>query len=285
MRFHKLQEFLAVDAGCGYKWTSMRGRGLGINQWIPSAQKFYVGDAETIDSSVKNILEIPKLPFESCVFELEKCQPDCKRASFFVYAQEASSMASEKGVAHVPGFSVGEHGVVDGLVAIVFGEISGIYPLLGYAWFDRSNGKFVVLPTDNQMLSADDKAFAQSTAKRMSLAAIELVFKFLSVMNCSNVKEHEIQAPRALNKKRAASGRPPVYSYKVLVLTARQRRLDALGGAHESPRVHLRRGHIKRRATGNFWWQPCVVGSKSRGLIVKDYDGSRLSAQRPVAQL
>ena len=46
---------------------------------------------------------------------------------------------------------------------------------------------------------------------------------------------------------------------------------DDGGGTHASPRVHLRRGHIRKIADGRtVWVQACVVGSK-HGMVLKDY--------------
>lgn len=104
------------------------------------------------------------------------------------------------------------------------------------------------------------------------------VSRFLAVLNCVNVITEDVPSPAALNKKRVANRKPPIYSYKVLVLKAAVARNARLGGTHESPRIHLRRGHIKRRKTGNFWWQPCVVGDRKRGVVMKDYRADALAA-------
>ena len=105
--------------------------------------------------------------------------------------------------------------------------------------------------------------------------AADRIARVLEVLNCSNVSSERIDPPEALNKKRIKAGKIPIYSYKVLVLRNNRIRL-ALGGTHDSPRVHLRRGHIKHRRSGDFWWQPHVVGDKKRGVVMKDYSAEQL---------
>ena len=43
-------------------------------------------------------------------------------------------------------------------------------------------------------------------------------------------------------------------------------------GTHESPRQHLRRGHIRRLESGNIWVNACVVGNSEKGVIKKSYN-------------
>jgi hypothetical protein len=61
--------------------------------------------------------------------------------------------------------------------------------------------------------------------------------------------------------------------YKTLELVApstRQERIE-LSGTHASPRLHLRRGHIRRLdESRTVWVQSCVVGAEP-GAVLKDY--------------
>lgn len=98
------------------------------------------------------------------------------------------------------------------------------------------------------------------------------------VMRCVNVSTVENPAPERLNAKRAMRGKVPIFSFKTLALTVPNVRRAGveLGGTHASPRVHLRRGHIRQLGDGRaVWVQSCVVGSK-HGVIHKDY---RLAAK------
>ena len=93
------------------------------------------------------------------------------------------------------------------------------------------------------------------------------------ILGCSNVTTVDHVAPVALNKKRARSGKLPILSYKTLVIALDQAKKEssAMGGTHSSPRVHLRRGHIRKLPSEErVWVQSCVVGSK-HGMVSKDY--------------
>jgi hypothetical protein len=109
---------------------------------------------------------------------------------------------------------------------------------------------------------------------------IWVLCNFFAVIACSNVRVVDVPAPEALNKKRIKNGRLPILSHKVLHLVAptTYSKTDHQGGTHNSPRVHLRRGHIRRLPSGvNIWVQQCVVGSK-HGIVTKDYAVSYAAA-------
>lgn len=84
-----------------------------------------------------------------------------------------------------------------------------------------------------------------------------------------------IEAPNALNKKRQANGKQPFFSYKVLQLAEEQRASvkGGSGGQHSSPRMHLRRGHLRRLESKVVWVRPSMVNAESkRGVVIKDYE-------------
>jgi hypothetical protein len=95
------------------------------------------------------------------------------------------------------------------------------------------------------------------------------------LLNCTNIVSIEHVAPIKLNKKRIAQGKCPVFSFKTLrvkVPNEGREKKPSLGGTHSNPRVHLRRGHIRRLPTGKSTWvQSCVVGSLEKGAVHKDY--------------
>jgi hypothetical protein len=92
-----------------------------------------------------------------------------------------------------------------------------------------------------------------------------------SVLNCSNVETKTVSPSKKLNKKRAQKGKQPLFEYKILEVTPQSAKIPHMGGSHASPRIHLRRGHIRRLPEKQVWVQPCVVGEKKNGVIMKDY--------------
>lgn len=97
---------------------------------------------------------------------------------------------------------------------------------------------------------------------------------FCKLMNCSNVHEQVIPAPKAINAARARKGKLPLFEYRTLVVdvtSIARDRSDSQGERSEraSPRQHLRRGHIRRIADRVVWVNAAVVGA--HGRIEKTY--------------
>jgi hypothetical protein len=81
-----------------------------------------------------------------------------------------------------------------------------------------------------------------------------------------------------LNRKRAKQKKPPLFEYKVLDIVA-----DVLsppkevihgreGHHHASPRMHTRRGHVRKLASGKATWiRNAIVGKPKRGEVIKQY--------------
>ena len=103
----------------------------------------------------------------------------------------------------------------------------------------------------------------------------ETLGAFLSAMNCINVKKVKNYPPEKLQKKRIKNSKQPLFSYWTLHLKIpNDSRNNGSGGdgSHASPRLHLRRGHPREYKPGKWTWvQPCVVGNKKNGIVMKDY--------------
>jgi len=98
----------------------------------------------------------------------------------------------------------------------------------------------------------------------------------IDVLNCSNVVTVDNPPPEALNRKRLKNGKPPVYTYKTLHIVKPQNETKGSGASCSpsgrlGPRLHLRRGHIRRIPGKQVWVSSCMVGEKSRGVVHKDY--------------
>lgn len=98
----------------------------------------------------------------------------------------------------------------------------------------------------------------------------KVLISFINALSCSNVTIGEAARARPVKKK--AKKKQPFHSYKVL--TVKTRALSVVGsGTNErgSPRVHLRRGHIRRLKDKKVWVNAAVVGDKSKGIVTKEY--------------
>lgn len=123
-----------------------------------------------------------------------------------------------------------------------------------------------------------------STAERPKRASRDVadeatVLTHMQVALALDKGRHEtIPAPEKLNKKRAKRGRPPLFEYKVLDLIAdvmnasKEVSHGRQGRSHSSPRMHTRRGHVRKLASGKTTWvRNTLVGRPGRGQVIKDY--------------
>lgn len=117
-----------------------------------------------------------------------------------------------------------------------------------------------------------EKAYAQIMLD--SRDETMMLVQACSVINCANVTTAEVSAPAALNKKRHENGKQPFFSYKVLQLSDERREAgkDSAGGSHASPRMHLRRGHLRRLENKVVWVRPAMINAGAKtGAVLKDY--------------
>lgn len=74
------------------------------------------------------------------------------------------------------------------------------------------------------------------------------------------------------NKRKMQQGKAPTYDWTTVYIEPAKPRSDSKGGTHASPRLHDRRGHLRRLTTGkNVWVKACKVGDASKGAIFHDY--------------
>lgn len=128
-----------------------------------------------------------------------------------------------------------------------------------WGWQRVDDEKFIPLKQDGDL---GDLAFALS----------QWIGAFLSLLNCSNVPRIEHGPPAALQKARKRRGKLPIFSYWTLDLSQSYIHGAHLGGFHTSPRIHLRRGHMRQYQVGRWCWvSPHAVGNKALGVVHKDY--------------
>jgi len=106
----------------------------------------------------------------------------------------------------------------------------------------------------------------------------------LMLLNCKNISTEDQPAPARLNKKRAKTGKQPLFSYKILNISLPSKKRGASGstvGMSDPKRLHLCRGHFKTyteenplfgQHVGRYFWQPTIRGDKKAGLVMKDYN-------------
>lgn len=106
--------------------------------------------------------------------------------------------------------------------------------------------------------------------------SLRAVANLLCTLSCSNtcIEDSSDKPSKVKNDLRIQKKKLPFFEFKILTIDSGKktnRESGFNGGTHASPRVHLRRGHIRRLSTKNVWVNACVVGDKDKGLIEKEY--------------
>lgn len=105
---------------------------------------------------------------------------------------------------------------------------------------------------------------------------LRAIVNVLCTLSCSNahIEDHPEKPSKLKNDLRKKKKKLPFFEFKILTIDTNgkaQEQHTAGGGKGSSPRIHLRRGHIRKLPTKNVWVNACVVGDKSKGEIKKDY--------------
>lgn len=141
-----------------------------------------------------------------------------------------------------------------------------------------------MFPPTGEKRNADDLEAEKSMSGLTRAAASEIMF-FLQMLSCSNVTMTKIEKPHALNKKRLAKKLAPVDAYHILHLPQHVTpQYDTYpwseDGKRTSPRLHFRRGHVRRVFRNGVpehltWVSHCMVGDSALGEVMKHYTASK----------
>ena len=103
----------------------------------------------------------------------------------------------------------------------------------------------------------------------MILGVIGVWYRLLS-QGCASYKP--VVADTFTNRRKIAAGKKPSYDWTTVMIEPAKPRSEHQGGTHASPRLHDRRGHLRRLRSGkNVWVKPCKVGDARKGVIFHDY--------------
>ena len=163
--------------------------------------------------------------------------------------------------------------------------------VLSAGWAKPSSGQimlepFLALPEffDEAVEHYGDREKAFTQIILDSRDEVQMYVQACAVINCQNVGRVEVPPSASLNKKRQASGKRPFFTYHVLQLNDRTsvHASSALGGVHSSPRMHLRRGHIRRLPNKTVWVRHTMVNAgTSEGVVAKDYSLADVPSESP----
>ena len=110
----------------------------------------------------------------------------------------------------------------------------------------------------------------------MDKTEAEMILGFVSAWYESLSRRCEVYIPSVsktfTNRRKIAQGKVPIYEWRTVTIEAVKPRQESKGGTHASPRLHDRRGHLRRLQSGkNVWVKPCKVGDANKGIVFKDY--------------
>ena len=154
----------------------------------------------------------------------------------------------------------------------------------GFRWheediefFIEKDGKTMItkrISTGDVLTNGPEKVSDCLTdSERWTICRYIEVASAIEVFSCSNVVTIEHKPPKLINAKRKNKGKPLFFSYKTLHVTGETDSKEPDDkGTHASPRLHLRRGHIRKLSDGRrVWVRSALVGDKSKGFIAHDY--------------
>ncbi len=114
----------------------------------------------------------------------------------------------------------------------------------------------------------------RNTVIGLAKAAKSVLQALHSLIECNNVAVAIVLAPKAGPGQKLGRRKRELLQFEYRILTIKGHKTYEGGSSesHRSPRLHLRRGHIRKLPTGKTTWvSSCAVGSGKRGTIQKDY--------------
>jgi hypothetical protein len=119
----------------------------------------------------------------------------------------------------------------------------------------------------------DVKAELPADLQESNAWVVGPLIRFLDVLASTSTSIRASDPGPVVNAKRERKGKSPLVEYRTVVIGKDDGVLSGpSGGHHASPKLHLRRGHWRALLKKTVWIKPAVVGDKSRGLVLKDYE-------------
>lgn len=116
----------------------------------------------------------------------------------------------------------------------------------------------------------------------MDKTEAEMILGFVSAWLESLSRRIEAYVPSVVqtftNRRKIAQGKVPAYEWRTVMIEPTAPRQDSKGGTHASPRLHDRRGHLRRLRSGkNVWVKAHKVGDATKGIVFHDYQIKEVS--------
>lgn len=152
-----------------------------------------------------------------------------------------------------------EEGIVLSAYKGPHGQMPRRLPLMVYA---LDEGMVRYGPVDDSDVVSEEDA-------NVILAVVANWYRLLA-QGCAMYKPSVSQT--FTNRRKMAQGKAPSYEWTTVYIEPSKHRSEAAGGTHASPRLHDRRGHLRRLRNGrNVWVKACKVGDAAKGAVWHDY--------------
>lgn len=116
---------------------------------------------------------------------------------------------------------------------------------------------------------ADENHDVPQDVAELMLSLVAMWFASMNI-GCDSYKAEVAQT--FTNKRKIAQGKLPSYDWTTVVVTSTPPKTEPKGGTHASPRLHDRRGHLRRLRSGkNVWVKSHKVGDAKLGAVFHDY--------------
>ncbi len=236
------------------------------------AIKFDLGDISAIDDmAVLSRNEIFRLPAPVCLFQVTQ--------EHDVHMFLAKEVTQDGSFEVVRFGKLSSEGCWSESAIKMFMTEAGML-----ACTDRHTGEQVDIETLKYDVGGDhcpsEQAYSYEASRRLALS--------LEVFLCSNVIQVENTPAKMTNRRRIEKGKIPFFTYRTLHITGENESGGEATGTHASPRLHFRRGHIRRISDDRrVWVRSCLVGDKTKGFAGKDYKvrlPSNTELRRPAAR-
>lgn len=139
-------------------------------------------------------------------------------------------------------------------------------------------GHIVTLPLGQEAYTYYPEHERQTRAARDCADEALAICHLMTALSLDKGRHETLAAPKKLNQKRAKKGKVPLFEYKVLDIVAdvlhtpKETTHERSSGHHASPRMHNRRGHLRRLPSGRTTWvRNAIIGKPGRGQILKQY--------------
>lgn len=131
---------------------------------------------------------------------------------------------------------------------------------------------------EDQVLTEEKKArikLVESLCLRYSALVAAILFLLVHRETLSEVKTERTQA---LRRRPNGKQKKVLQEYKTLTLRLpghiAEKSEEPATSSGITPRLHIVRGHFKKKKNGVFWWSPFWRGDHGKGVIIKDYKGT-----------